>query len=374
MPACDKCNKEADLTEGLCTACSRDEIPSSQERKVNQCPCEQGPFLVKEMIECTDCTMWWHPTCVGLGGLTYYMTKKLNGWKCPACFKLDISIIEKLGLNQGEIMNDGDKELGRILRDEVKTIIPEVVEEIKAGVKLAFQEDSVKELVNGAKEAITKTWADVAKTEQKRVIKEVVEHTSDVALQNSLGRISADLSEQKNRTRNCIVSKVREGYGEEGMSLKDVVVSISNLDINDIAETKRLGERTAGENRLILVRLKSEEVAQRFHNFGRGRHLGNNVWVNQDLTRTERAARFQMRQERKAKRAAVRPADGTGGVAEGTGGAGDVGGTGGAGDVGGSGAAGDAEGTRGGNRGRRGSRGVGGHTPAGRQRSASNRE
>ena len=132
------------------------------------------------------------------------------------------------------------------------------------------------------------------------------------------------------------------------------MVYISDLDINDIAETKRLGERRPGENRLILVRLKSEEVAQRFHNFGCGRHLGkfqgNDVWVNQDLTRTERTARFQMRQERKAKQEAVRVAERAGGT-------------------------GDAEGTGGARRGNRGTLVADGdQSPADRQRRSSNRD
>lgn len=311
MPVCNKCKKDEEVTDGLCPACTEAELTSSQSNsKVTPCPCGDGPVKVSEQMQCNECTMWWHPSCVGLDGLTHYMTKKLSNWKCPVCYKLDRKIIEKLELNQGDLAtaNAGDEALNKILRDEVKAIIPEVVEEIKAGVKMAFQEDAVKEFVSGAKEAMTRSWAEVAKTEQKKVIKEVVEQTSDVALQKGLGKISADLSEQKNRSRNCVVSNIPE---DDAKPLIEVVTSYSDLNANDIADTKRLGEQKNGENRLILVRFKSEDVAQEFHNYGRGRHLGSQIWVNPDLTKTERTARFQMRKERREKRPPIRTRGGT---------------------------------------------------------------
>ena len=48
---------------------------------------------------------------------------------------------------------------------------------------------------------------------------------------------------------------------------------------------------------------KKEEIATEFHNYGRGRKLQTQgvVWVNPDLTQTERTARFNMRQERRRK-------------------------------------------------------------------------
>ena len=173
---------------------------------------------------------------------------------------------------------------------------------MKAGVRIALSEDSVQQLVSGAKEAITKLYSDVTKTEQKRVIKEVVEQTSEAALTKGLGRISADLSEQKNRGRNCIVSNIPEGHGGDKATLTEVVASFGIIEANDVADCKRLGELKPGANRLVLVILKREDVAADFHNYGRGRNIEGDVWVNPDLTRTEREARFQMRQDRRRKR------------------------------------------------------------------------
>ena len=309
MAPCEKCKEEGDLTAGLCPVCTEAEVETetfSQGRRATPCPCGDGPSLLKDLMQCGDCTVWFHPYCVGLTGLTQYMTNKLadNGWKCPSCFQLNDTIKKKLGL-EVPTKTSGDESLSKTFRDELTSIIPEVVEEIKAGVKQAFRENAVLELVGGAKEAISKTWADVAKTEQKKVMKEVVEQTSEAALQKSLGRISADLSEQKNRSRNCIISQVPEANGE-GTTVNEVVANLGDLDVNHIVDAKRLGERKGGQNRLILVRFKREDVAQEFHNFGRGRSLRGGVWANPDLTRTERIARFQMRKERREKRESVR--------------------------------------------------------------------
>ena len=51
----------------------------------------------------------------------------------------------------------------------------------------------------------------------------------------------------------------------------------------------------------MLAVFKREEDAQYFHNWGRGRDLGGNKWVNPDLTRTERDALFKKRDERRKK-------------------------------------------------------------------------
>ena len=160
-------------------------------------------------------------------------------------------------------------------------------------------------MVKDANEIYTKSWADVAKQDQKKVIKEVVEQTSGTALEKSLGRISADLSSQMNRVRNCVLSGVIEGQGGDDSSLAQVVAAAANgkFTTDDIAHCKRLGEKKPGTNRIILVVFKKEEIATEFHNYGRGRKLQTQgvVWVNPDLTQTERTARFNMRQERRRK-------------------------------------------------------------------------
>ena len=304
MSECEKCKTQTeDLTDGLCEACQESSLPPSQVGdKPTPCLCGVGPNNKSSMMQCTECKLWWHPACVGLEGLSNYTIKKLSAYKCPRCFTLSPEIIEKLGIE-----DKSDAEPGSVkaeVQNEVKTLMPTIVKEVVAGVKAALGPSSVQQMVKEANDKISKSWADIAKTEQKKVIADVVEKTSDSAMQKSLSRISADLTEQKTRQRNCIISNVPEGAGGNDTSLSNVVCDLSDgiLEDGDIAYCKRLGEKKTGTNRLILVVLKREDWAAEFHNFGRGRKLDNNVWVNPDLTRTEREAQFKAREKKREKR------------------------------------------------------------------------
>ena len=61
-------------------------LSSSMNILNNGCPCQddalKGPFL----IDCTKCTLSWHPECSNLVGITKAASKKLTSWKCPQCF------------------------------------------------------------------------------------------------------------------------------------------------------------------------------------------------------------------------------------------------------------------------------------------------
>ena len=262
-------------------------------------------------MQCVGCELWWHPKCVGLDGLTKYACDLIVQWKCPLCFSFPKEVQEKLGDKSQSVQQD-DVPLKAAVREQVVAFMPEVTKEVvaavKAGVKDALGDNNMKGLVKDVNETITKSWADVAKFDQKRVITEVVQKTSESALQKSMSMISADLNAQRNRAKNCVINNIPEGHGGNDSSLVDVVVSFGNgvVEPGDIVHCKRLGEKKQGRDRIILVVFKKEDQAAEFHNYGRGRHLGNTVWANQDLTRTEREARFQARVERR-RRVANRP-------------------------------------------------------------------
>ena len=96
-----------------------------------------------------------------------------------------------------------------------------------------------------ANEKISKSWVDIAKTEQNRVMKDVVGKTSESALKESLSKISADLSEQKSRQRNAVMFNVPEGSGGNDTSLEEVVCGFvgHGLSHEEIAYCKRLGDK-----------------------------------------------------------------------------------------------------------------------------------
>ena len=246
MSECENCKVQSnDLIDGLCESCEEKEntLTSSQKSvQVTPCPCGVGATSVKSLMQCSECKIWWHPACVGLDGLSQYFTKKFTKYKCPLCFTLSQEIKEKLGI---EDHDEGEREtVQATVKKEVKAIMPKVVEELVAGVKSALGENSVQQLVKEANEKISKSWVDIAKTEQNRVMKDVVGKTSESALKESLSKISADLSEQKSRQRNAVMFNVPEGSGGNDTSLEEVVCGfVHGLSREEIAYCKRLGDK-----------------------------------------------------------------------------------------------------------------------------------
>lgn len=315
MRECEKCNlpTDYDSNDHLCKQCADTEkgksgdMPSSQPRAT---PCVCGSEIVgaKSMMQCVKCVRWWHPACVGLEGLSKYGCNSIINWHCPICFKFDPEIKEKIGEGDGDSVNESsDSSVKKEVRMRINEAVPIIVNEVVEGIKTALGDTQVSEMMKTANERVTKTWADIASKEQKKVINEVVEKTSETALKKSISLIDANLSEQKKRVRNVVISNIAEDSGrEEDTSLCDIVINIlgEDLSTNEIVTCKRLGKKTPGQTRprLVLLIFKREEDAMYFHNWGRGRKLNGGIWVNPDLTRTEREAMYQRRQERRSKR------------------------------------------------------------------------
>ena len=205
--------------------------------------------------------------------------------------------------------DEGGGDVAQGVKEEVKKqigeFIPEIVEKVVGGVRAALNEP---EAFKDASQKITQTWADIAKKEQKSLITDVVEKTSETALKKSISLIDANLTEQRKRTRNCVISGIPENYNrgrDTETSLGEVVLEFlneENLELNDLVSCKRLGEKKVGHNRFILVVFKTEQDALYFHNYGRGRNLEEGVWVNPDLTKTERDALYEKRKQRRERK------------------------------------------------------------------------
>ena len=267
------------------------------------CPC-QARMKKTVYIRCCDCDRLWHTECVGLLGATVHLVGKLKNWSCPACFKLSedmVNVLRESDVNV-EFSQTQVDHVTDVVRKEIESIIPRLVN----GVAEEIKDQKIKEVIDAAGQSVTKSWVEIAKTEQKNLIKQVVVASSETALQESMKAINSDLTERNKRKRNIIVSNIPEN--SEGHSLKVVICSAlyDECAPEDILFCSRLGAR--GEKpRAVLVIMRREDDAVYFTNNGRGRcYFGqtrsDNVWVNPDLTRNEREAMFQERKERNEKR------------------------------------------------------------------------
>ena len=312
---CGTCKKDnCDITDGECEQC-REEISSSQRRLATPCACEEEPTSVKAMMQCTGCERWWHFACVGLAGISKYTSNSITNWNCPTCFTFSEKITENLGI-PGDRDHDKDNELRNEVKRQITAVVPDIVTQVVGGVTDALGETQVKDMMKQANLKITESWASIVKTQQSKMIGETVEKTAASALTKSMRLIDANLTEQRKRVRNAIVSGIPENSGtDENTSLVEVVVNVLSgedaITVNDIVSCNRLGKKTAGKNRFVLVIFKKEDQAMFMHNWSRGRKLGEGSWVNPDFTKSEREAMYQERMERRRKpqRQPNRPGD-----------------------------------------------------------------
>ena len=306
MKSCEKCNLpiDYDSRDTLCKECREAPLTSSQ-RRATPCLCEEGPVAVNSMIQCSQCIRWWHPACVGLTGLSKHGCSTIVNWKCPVCFVLS-------------------PELKAKLPEEESVETPSIIAEVKKGVEAAMpgmlekiQEQYTTQLENFKTEATQfagKTWADAAKAEQKNIVAQVAQNTSESAVKQSMAFINTNLTEMRNRVNNLIIYNIKETAGEDlQTSVHSVLQPLVDIPRSDIVKAVRLGKLVAenqrNNERTVLVTLRHEEDSKFLHNYKAGRKVEQadgrgHLWINADLTKTERDAAFKLRQQRKARRLA----------------------------------------------------------------------
>ena len=233
------------------------------------------------LIQCGSkkCKRWWHVDCAGLSGITEDCIDKIK-YTCPIC------VSKSLGFSDATPTNEN---IGAVVQTELKKSLPK-----KKATAVA-----------------SKSYADCFKKEssekQASIIKETVKETSGLALVESMKRTDSNLMQQRQGSRNVVISGLNETEQEDPKQIAYSIIGkeLAGFQLNDILNCYRIGRKNSGNtdggrsNRLLLVILKSEEVVSELHNFGRGRRVDGGVWINKDMTRTEREILYQ---QRKAKR------------------------------------------------------------------------
>ena len=276
-----------------------DQVPKQQPNvmKASPPPCLCGVSMPKMgKIKCAKCTLVWHSDCVGLKGVTEYLLTKLEnkGWNCPKCFVFSDVILEAFKADNINIEPADLDKVGFLINQKINAIIPKVI----SGVEKKIKEGCFDNVFKDAGRVVSNSWAEIARRDQNHVIKEAVQATTDVALQQSMKLLDANLTERKKRVRNVIISNVPEN--STGANLAEVICDIlgEGLRKEYILSCHRLGKK--GERpRAILCVLLREDDAVFFSNDGKGRKFPGEVWVNPDLTRTERDVLYQKRMERR---------------------------------------------------------------------------
>ena len=242
-------------------------------------------------LGCSTCESWWHSSCAGLDGLTVADVKKLKVWNCYFCFNLPES------LKFAKLTDDVAKELKSVIQTAVST-----------SVEQSIQKVLVKDVVAEANKKIHKSWAEIASGQQKKLIAEVCQHAAGPAITTISQQIDANMQERKKRENNIVLSNLpdEENENESEEQLKAIISRhATDLNQSDILSAKRIGvfgnvNRTKYRGRMVIAKLKSEELATYMHNHGRGfayhgKNKSNDVWINPDLIKADRDIRWNTR-------------------------------------------------------------------------------
>ena len=253
--------------------------------------CKEDFQSKKQGMCCERCEVWFHLTCVNISPDLYDLLRKEDGeddgfrWFCPTC----------RGKN-----NDASDNLKTAVQKEIKEVLPEIVKTVLTETKQCSQ-------------VLSQTFADIVKKQQNKMIDDTVKKTSNIALKESMKSLESNLAEKKRRTRNIVISGVEE---DDSTTSNEIVFNLlkpleAKLEKKDIIKVNRIGKTTGNAEadhqqsrkrpRLLHVVLRYEADAASFHNGGFGRRISEekNIWINPDLTRSERDICYQRRVQKR---------------------------------------------------------------------------
>ena len=206
------------------------------------------------------------------------------------------------------IIGNGQHDRPRYLAKAVPGIVKSVVE---ATVKAKDFKKTFAEIATGKADRMEKK---VEKTVEK-TMHTAIKENQQALLKKASQQQDADHYERNRRKRNVVVKNMREStqktsklrYDSDIQMLEEVL----EVDKREIITCYRAGvKRENGVPRLLIVTLSTPDLAEQLHNYGSGTRLENSggnkdIWINQDLIKSDRDANYQARKIMRERRAAL---------------------------------------------------------------------
>ena len=176
-------------------------------------------------MSCERCEVWFHVSCVNINTALYdLLVNQVGGeddgfrWYCPTC--------------RGKGVDGPADTIKATIQKEIKDTLPTIVKHVLTETKECA-------------EILSKTYSDVVKKQQNKMIDETVKATSNLALKESMKSLESNLA-QKKRTRNVVISGIDE-YEQENTS--DIAHTLlkpleHRLQKCDILKSKRIGSKS----------------------------------------------------------------------------------------------------------------------------------
>ena len=233
-------------------------------------------------ICCSTCNQWYHCECVCLGGLSKESVEEILKWDCFKCFRPTFLTEADLVASQEH------NELRKIIREEMCAVLKDGDLCTNTGVK-----------------KVVKSYSDALKSDQKEAIEA---NTGSAVIKEVCKSLNVEEIERQKKKKNVVVTNVPEAPSNlsgEDKKDHDIRYLCSQIDMNpdEIATCFRAGAIRKDESanplpRPLVVVTQSKEIAESWHNEGKGYNIENH-WINPDLCRADREAQYFLRQERR---------------------------------------------------------------------------
>lgn len=165
-----------------------------------------------------------------------------------------------------------------------------------------------KQIVNSYSDALKKTQEDISKKANKAfdsTLESALVRNQQQIIDCTKAKNDAEDYERKQRSRNIVITGIDESESDNNRDrIKhdiQLITDTCQIEEQDISKCFRAGKLNPERSRPrpLIVTLNTQDMAQKWHKYGFGRKITDQIWINQDLTRSERIAAFNARQARR---------------------------------------------------------------------------
>ena len=264
----------------------------------------------EQSIECDCCLMFYHIVCVGVSTEKLDAVTKLKlHWYCPTCEPAAVKLKQQCVNLQAE-QDRIRKEI-----DEIHTKIGTVKSELEKKIEDKFS--SLDEKINEINSKVESTPPD---DEEETINSEKKnEHIRSIVNKELKEKLKTD-DEEKLREKkklNLIFFDVTEDAHEkqedlmldEFYKIKDALKDKVQFDNEDISHITRIGKKTTGKTRPVLITFKQDELKMKVLRAGKDLKIKNSegelqrAYISLDRTPKQRETDKKLREEIKARKA-----------------------------------------------------------------------
>ena len=270
-------------------------------------------------VQCEKCEHWFHIACQEVPKAAYEALKKYKmlSWFCVECRdtgksagKDNLKVLESLEIKVDQLDKHVKDHLGKMVQ-----CLREQERSVDTQTKLI--ERSIRE--NGTQK---ETYAEMVKGTCSKVVDQVSAKLSAFPqlasaqaaskdVQN-ISRVFDNFLDKDKRTNNLVIHNLPESVGESMAERSEhdvrqfvkLVKDVFKLQVR-ISRSFRGGKASPDRHRLLIVVLESVEVKQDLLKLApqlRTSSVWGRIYISPDLTKTEREAARQLREELRARR------------------------------------------------------------------------